>query len=73
MTTEDKIALIVQSLEISGSTKINEAKALSEIPEYDSFGQVLIITMLKKQFSRTITKEEIEGLITVQDILDRMG
>lgn len=72
MTTEEKIALIVQTLEISGATKIIAAKKLAEIPEYDSFGQVLIITMLKKRFSRTITKEEIEGLITVQDILDRM-
>lgn len=72
MTKEEKIELIAKTLEMHDADSLTPERLLSSIEEFDSFGMILIISMLGKHFKQTVTKEEIEAFACVQDIMDRM-
>ena len=72
MTTEEKIALLEDMLEMDGGS-LNPATELSSIDEYDSMAKLSLIVLMDDEFNKKLTGEQIREFKTVQDILDFMG
>lgn len=72
MTTEEKIALLEDMLELDGGS-LNPATELSSIDEYDSMAKLSLIVLMDDEFNKKLTGEQIREFKTVQDILDFMG
>jgi len=50
--------------------RITPATPRSEIPAWDSLGQLLLMSALDQQFGIRLTQGELSSLASVQDILD---
>ena len=72
MTTEEKIEMLEDVLELDGGTSKPETD-LSTIDEYDSMAKLSLIVMMDDEFGKKLTGEQIFQFKTVQDILDFMG
>lgn len=72
MTTEEKIALLEDMLELEGGSLKPEME-LSEIEEYDSMAKLSLIVLMDEECGKKLTGEKIRELKTIQDILDFMG
>lgn len=72
MNTEEKINLLVETLEIE-SVSITEDTLLSDIAEYDSMAKLSLIVLCDDYYSKKLTGEQIKEFKTVKDILDFMG
>ena len=71
MTIDEKLNLIAETLD-ADRKNINPLTILKTLEEWDSMGTISIIAMLDRKFGKVLTAEQIEGLNTVQDIIDRM-
>ncbi len=72
MTIEEKLSLIAETIDTEPAN-ITPSTVLETLEEWDSMGTISIIAMLDRKFDTVLTAEQIAGLQTVQDILDRMG
>lgn len=72
MTDDEKIALIVQTIEAECAEDVFPDAELSEIPEWDSMGMMNSIMMFDREFGRELTYVELKGLRTVRDIMALM-
>lgn len=72
MTTEEKISLIAETLDIEAEELKPEIE-LKSLEEWDSMGIISTITLLDRKFGKVLSLDEISGLKTVQDILSLMG
>lgn len=68
MDTQEKIALIEDTLDLDGGTLTPET-VLAEIDEYDSMAKLSLIVMADDEFDITLTSDVIKGFVTVDDIL----
>lgn len=71
MTINEKLVLISNALDLNVED-IQPEKHLEELEEWDSLGTIAIITMLDKHFQVQLKAEDIESLVTVNDILRYM-
>lgn len=71
MTTEEKIALLEDMLELDKGS-LNAETVLAEIEEYDSMAKLSLIVMMDDEFSKKLTGEKIREFKTVNDILNYM-
>lgn len=71
MVIEEKLDLIAETLD-TDRENLTPATELLSLDEWDSMGVISTITMLDRRFKKVLSAEQIEQLITVQDILDRM-
>lgn len=71
MTTEEKIALLEETLEADEGTLTLETE-LDEIDEYDSMSKLGIIVMMEDEFGVKLTGENFRAFKTVGDIVDMM-
>lgn len=72
MTTEEKIALLEDMLELDNGS-LNPETVLAEIDEYDSMAKLSLIVLMDDECGKKLTGEQIREFKTVQDILDFMG
>ena len=70
MTTQEKIALIEDVLELPG--KLTPDTVLADLPEYDSMAKLSIIVMFDDELGKKLTGEQIRTFKTVQDVLCAM-
>lgn len=71
MKLEEKISMLEEMLELDeGTLKISTN--LSEIEEWDSMAKLSLIVLLDDEFDRSISGEDINRLVKIQDILDYM-
>ena len=72
MTTEEKIALLEDMLELDNDS-LNPETVLADIDEYDSMAKLSLIVLMDDECGKKLTGEQIRDFKTVQDILDFMG
>lgn len=72
MTTEEKIAMLEDMLELDGGTLTPET-VLADIEEYDSMAKLSLIVLMDDEFSKKLTGEQIREFKTVKNVLDFMG
>tara|TARA_B100000795_G_scaffold259600_1_gene234715 strand:- start:548 stop:784 length:237 start_codon:yes stop_codon:yes gene_type:complete len=69
MTTQEKvIKIIAEAIEID-VFKIDEDTAIGDFPNWDSMGQLIIITSLEKEFDIKFDPEDIMELEDVGDMI----
>ena len=69
MNTQEKvIKIIAKALELEDN-KIDEDTAIGDYPNWDSMGQLLIITSLEKEFDIKFDPEDIMELEDVGDMI----
>ena len=71
MTTEEKIALLEETLEMDEGT-LKADMELDDVEEYDSMTKLSIIVMMDDEFGVKLTSDVVRGFKTVQDIVDLM-
>ncbi|MDE7013514.1 MAG: acyl carrier protein [Kineothrix sp.] len=72
MTTEQKIALLEETLEVDEGTLKLEME-LAEIDEYDSMSKLGIIVMMEDEFGVKLTGDNFKQFKTVGDIVNMMN
>lgn len=72
MTTEEKIALLEDMLELDNGS-LKPETVLADIDEYDSMAKLSLIVLMDDECGKKLTGEQIREFKTVQDILDFMG
>lgn len=69
MNTEQRvIKIIAEAIEVE-SNKIDEDTAIGDFPNWDSMGQLVIITSLEKEFDIKFDPEDIMELEDVGDMI----
>ena len=71
MTTEEKIALLEETLELDEGSLTPET-ILEDVEEYDSMAKLSLIVMMDDEFGVKLTGEMIRSFLTVADILALM-
>ena len=72
MTTEEKIALLEETLEVDEGTLRMEME-LAEIDEYDSMSKLGVIVMMEDEFRVKLTGDNFKHFKTVGDIVNMMN
>lgn len=72
MTTEEKIALLEDMLELDNGS-LKPEMVLADIDEYDSMAKLSLIVLMDEECGKKLTGEQIREFKTIQDILDFMG
>lgn len=72
MTTQEKLALIEEALEVDEGT-LEESTVLADVDEYTSMAKLSLIVMFDDEFGVKLTGEKIKSFVTVADILDAMN
>ena len=70
MTTQEKIALIEDGLDLPG--KLTPETVLADVPEYDSMAKLSVIVMFDDELGKKLTGEKLRTFKTVADILAAM-
>lgn len=69
MKLEDRvIKIIAEAIDVE-SNKIDEDTAIGDFPNWDSMGQLIIITSLEKEFDIKFDPEDIMDLEDVGDMI----
>ena len=72
MTTEEKIALLEDLMELDGGTLDINAQ-LEDVEEWDSFAKLALMEEIRKRNKKTITVAELRLFQTVKDICNYLG
>lgn len=72
MTTEEKIALLEETLEVDEGTLRMEME-LAEIDEYDSMSKLGVIVKMEDEFGVKLTGDNFKHFKTVGDIVNMMN
>ncbi len=70
MDLEKKLELIKDVLDVESLAPEDN---LSDIEEWDSLSALSIVIMVKDEFNRVLTGDEVRNFKTIQDILDVMS
>ena len=68
---ERVIKIIAKAIEVE-SNKIDEDTAIGDFPNWDSMGQLIIITSLEKEFDIKFDHEDIMDLEDVGDMISEI-
>ncbi len=68
MTINEFLQLMNNTLVVN--EKLSLSTKRTDIAEWDSVGQISILSMLKKKFDITLEMEELAALETIQDIVN---
>ena len=71
MTTEEKLTLLEETLEMDEGT-LKADMELDDVDEYDSMTKLSIIVMMDDEFGVKLTSDIVKNFKKVQDILDVM-
>ena len=68
MTVNEFLKIFADTLEVSDEVTLNTKRA--DIAEWDSMGQISIMSMLEEKFGITLEMEELVNLEGIQDIVN---
>ena len=71
MTEKEKLELLEDALDIESGTLTADMN-LEDVEEFDSIGKLSLIVLMDDEFGKIIKSDDIQALVTVQDILDMM-
>lgn len=71
MTDNEKLALLEETLDMEKDSLAADMH-LADVEEFDSIGKLSLIVMMDDEFGKIIKSDDIQALVTVQDILDIM-
>lgn len=71
MDIKEKLAKLEEIMEVDEGT-LSPETALSDVEEWDSLSALSYVVMMRDDFSKKITGDQIRSFKTVQDILDSM-
>lgn len=71
MEVNEKLALLEETLDMEAGSLTADMQ-LSDVEEFDSIGKLSLIVMMDDEFGKIIKSDDIQALVTVQDILDIM-
>lgn len=69
MKIEDRVIKIIAEIIEVDNNKIDEDTAIGDFPNWDSMGQLIIITSLEKEFDIKFDPEDIMDLEDVGDMI----
>ena len=69
MDTNEKLAFILEALEVDDTEEISTTTKLEDIDEWDSIGVLTIISEVDDNFDITLDPEALEELETVEQLL----
>lgn len=72
MTEIEKLARFTDTIECEHPEHVKPDTVLKDIDEWDSMAMISVITMLATKFKRTLTYDELKGLVHVSDVLALM-
>ena len=68
MTVNDFLKIFADTLDVADEVTLNTNRA--DIDEWDSMGQISIMSMLEEKFGVTLEMEELVNLERVQDVVN---
>ncbi len=68
MTVNEFLKIFADTLEVADEVSLNSKRA--DIAEWDSMGQISIMSMLEEKFGITLEMEELVNLEGIQDIVN---
>ena len=68
MTVNEFLKIFADTLEVSDEVTLNTKR--TDIAEWDSMGQISIMSMLEEKFGITLEMEELVSLERIQDIVN---
>lgn len=71
MDIKEKLAKLEEIMEVDEGT-LSPETVLSDVEEWDSLSALSYVVMMRDDFSKKITGDQIRSFKTVQDILDSM-
>ncbi len=72
MELSEKLALLEDILDVdSGSLSCEQA--LEDIDEWDSLSALSVVVMIKDEFNKKLTGDQVRSFKTIQDIIDVMN
>lgn len=72
MELSEKLALLEDILDVdSGSLSCEQA--LEDIDEWDSLSALSVVVMVKDEFNKKLTGDQVRSFKTIQDIIDVMN
>lgn len=71
MEKREIIDLLEETLEVEEGS-LNEDSILADIDEWDSLAKLSLMALAKKDFSKTLTAEQIKNFATVKDICEAL-
>ena len=72
MDPKKKLAMLEDTLELEEGA-LKPGMLLDDIEEYDSMAKLALIVLMKDEFDKKLTNNQIKSFVTVQDILDFIG
>ena len=69
MTEQEKLEKFTDTIECEHPEHVKPDTVLKDIDEWDSMAMISVITMLATKFGRTLTYDELKGLVHVSDVL----
>lgn len=67
--TQEIIELVAKALEVPVS-KVNENSSMETIPEWDSFGNILLMEALFRKYPKIVDKPDMVDTTSVQKIVE---
>lgn len=65
------IDLLEETLEVEEGS-LGEDSILADIDEWDSLAKLSLMALAKKDFSKTLTADQIKNFVTIRDICDAL-
>lgn len=67
---EKIVDIIRRTLELDEETELSEQTTMEDIPEWDSFGQISLLSEFEKEFKIKFSFDEMIAINSVASILD---
>ncbi|HBX51213.1 MAG: hypothetical protein A2275_06985 [Bacteroidetes bacterium RIFOXYA12_FULL_35_11] len=71
MTIKERVIKVI-SKNMENQTEVKPESRLVDDLEVDSFGRIMLLNAVEDEFNITIKDEDIDGLVTVNDIIEKL-
>lgn len=71
MNLSDRVISVIQK-NIESKEIVTLESRLTDDLDVDSFGRIMLLNAIEDEFNLTIAEEDIDGLHTVNDIIERL-
>jgi len=72
LTLQEKLAALEEIMELDNGT-LTPQMLLDDVDEWDSMSALSFVVLMKDEFDKTVTGQQIRALQTIQDILNVMS
>lgn len=71
MTEQEKLAILEDIFDLEAGS-LSKEQVLKELDEWDSLSALSVVVMMKDQFDKKITGNDVRKFVKVEDILNLM-